>query len=158
MVGVIALGVVLVTVVAIALLRERFDGRIRHAVRRKPARLGGFGQNRPRGSAPPPAPSLTDVGIVLPAEKITVVQFSGEFCAVCPQARTLVERVLRDHPDIAHVELDVAEHLDAVSALDIRRTPTLLIADKQGRAVHRASGMPREAELHQAVSDLAARL
>lgn len=129
--GVISLAVVLLAVAAIALLRHRIDGRLRTAE----------------------GPKL--FGIALPADRVTVVQFSGEFCAVCPQARTLVERVLRDHPDVAHLEVDVAQHLDAVRALDIRRTPTLLIVDETGRALHRASGMPREAELRRAVAALA---
>ena len=131
--GLIGLAAVLVLVVAIALLRSRYDGRLRSAT-----------------------PSMTEVGIALPADQVTVVQFTGEYCAVCPQAKTLVKRVLRDHPAIAHLEVDVADHLDAVRVLDIRRTPTLIIVDKQGSPVHRASGMPREAELRKAVAELAA--
>ncbi len=134
--GVIALAVVLLVVVAVALVRRRFDGRVRTATGAQS--------------------TLAEVGIVLPSDRVTVVQFSGQFCATCPQARTLADRVLQDHPDIAQIEVDVAEHPEAVRALDIRRTPTLLIVDKQGQVVHRASGMPREAELRQAVSGLTA--
>jgi len=136
LVGVIGLVVVLVLVAGFVILRRRFDGRLRAAVQ--------------------PERSLAEVGIALPADNDAVVQFSGEFCAICTPARTLVQRVLRDHPDIARIEVDVAEHLTAVRALDIRRTPTLLIVDEQGQVVHRSSGMPREAELRQAVSGLAA--
>ncbi|MDQ3505805.1 MAG: thioredoxin family protein [Actinomycetota bacterium] len=159
--GVIALAAVLVTVAIIAMLRGRYDGRVRTtAPRTDPWSTvpGGLRQNRQEdGPAARPGvlPVLADLGIALPDGHITVVQFSGEFCAACPQARTLVERVLLDHPDIAHVELDVAEHLHAVRALEIRRTPTLLILDKQGRPVHRVSGLPREGELRLAVSELA---
>ena len=136
LVGVIGLVVVLVLVAGFVILRRRFDGRL--------------------GAAVQPERSLAEVGIALPADNVAVVQFSGEFCAICTPARTLVQRVLRDHPDIARIEVDVAEHLTAVRALDIRRTPTLLIVDEQGQVVHRSSGMPREAELRQAVSGLAA--
>ncbi|MDQ3715194.1 MAG: thioredoxin family protein [Actinomycetota bacterium] len=156
--GVVGLAMVLLVVGAVALLRRRFDGRIRTAVRAKPRTLGGLPANRQEGRLADVAElSFAGLDNVLPADRVTVVQFSGEFCAVCPQARLLVERVLRDHPEIDHVELDVAEHLEAVRALDIRRTPTVIIADKQGRAVHRLSGMPREAELRQALAELAAR-
>lgn len=134
--GVIALATVLLVVGAVAVTRRRFDGRVR--------------------TATAPRFTLAQVGIVAPADTVTVVQFSGQFCAICPQARTVVDRVLRDHPDLAQIEVDVAEHPEAVRALDIRRTPTLLIVDEQGEVVHRASGMPREAELRQAVSGLAA--
>lgn len=134
-VGLVALAIVALVVAAIALVRGRFDGRLRAAT----------------------APSMADVGIPVPSGRVAVVQFSGEFCAVCPQARTLVERALLDHPAIAHVEVDVAEHLDAVRTFDIRRTPTMIIVDSSGAPVHRVSGMPREAELRQAVGDLAGR-
>jgi len=152
LIGMIGLAVVLVLVAAIAILRTRFDGRLLSAANSGTARRSVTTETGTDG-----APSLADVGISLPASQISVVQFSGEFCAVCPQARTLVERVLRDHPDISHVEIDVAEHLEVVRALGIRRTPTLLIVDRLGRAVHRASGMPREPELRRAIADLAAR-
>ncbi len=132
--GVVVLAIVVLTVAVITALRGRFDGRIRAAA----------------------TPSMADAGISLPADRITVVQFTGEFCGVCPQARTLVERVLVDHPDVGHVELDVAEHLAAVRTFDIRRTPTLIIVDRLGRPVHRASGMPREHELRKAFAELAA--
>ncbi|MDQ3715174.1 MAG: thioredoxin family protein [Actinomycetota bacterium] len=155
--GVIALAMVLLVVLGIALLRLRFDGRIRTAVRPGAPDRGGLHANRRTGDAVAGgAPSLSDIGIAVPADQVAVVQFSGEFCAICTPARTLVQRVLRDHPDIARIEVDVAEHLTAVRALDIRRTPTLLIVDEQGQVVHRSSGMPREAELRQAVSGLAA--
>ncbi len=131
----VALVIVAVAVAVITLLRGRFDGRIRAA----------------------DAPSMANAGISLPGDRITIVQFAGEFCGVCPQARTLVERVLLDHPDIGHVEVDVAEHLEAVRTFDIRRTPTLIIVDRAGVPVHRASGLPREAELRRAVVELAAR-
>lgn len=158
MVGVAGLSIVLVLVAALAVLRGRYDGRIRDVGGPDPSTPGGIGQQRHApGAAVDSAPSLRDTGIALPPDTVTVVQFSGEFCAVCPQARTLVERVLVDHPGIGHVEVDVADHLEAVRALDIRRTPTLIIVDRYGRAVHRASGMPREAELRRAVADLAAR-
>lgn len=142
--GVIGLVVVLALVAVVAVLRWRYDGRLREH---------GEPERDPAGSGP----SLADLGVALPAGQVTVVQFTGEFCAVCPQAKTLVQRVLRDSPDIAHVELDVAEHPDAVRALDVRRTPTLIIVDASGQPVHRASGMPREHELRRAFADLAPR-
>jgi len=154
-VGVIGLAVVLGLVAAVAVLRGRYDGRLCSTADSVPVWSGGIRQNRQEnGVVAGVAPSLGDVGVLLPADSVTVVQFTGEFCAVCPQARTLVERVLRDHPEIAHVEVDVADHLDAVRALDIRRTPTVLIVDALGRVLHRVSGMPRESELRSALSDL----
>jgi len=134
-VGVVALATVLLAVVGIGLARGRYDGRIR---------------------TPNPTPSLAELGISLQAERATIVQFTGEFCGSCAQARAMVERILLDSPEVGHIEVDVADNLNAVRALDIRRTPTLIIVDRHGVPVHRASGMPREAELREAVSELAA--
>ncbi|MDQ4039874.1 MAG: thioredoxin family protein [Actinomycetota bacterium] len=156
LVGVIGLAVVLVLVAATVAVRRHLDGRLRSATQPELGHFGGFGPNRQdrRPDSGSRAPSLAEVGIAVPSDQVTVVQFSGKYCAVCPQARTLVQRVLTDNPEIAHVEVDVADHLDAVRSLDIRRTPTLLIVDGRGRAVHRVSGMPRESELRSALLDL----
>ncbi|MDQ1658862.1 MAG: hypothetical protein QOD41_3945, partial [Cryptosporangiaceae bacterium] len=43
-------------------------------------------------------------------------------------------------------------NLDAVRALDIRRTPTVLVIDRAGRIVRRASGQPRKADVIAAVA------
>jgi len=127
---------VLLVVVGIGLVRGRYDGLIRTSST---------------------APSLHELGVPLPTQRPTIVQFSGQFCGTCEPARALVSRILRDSPDIGQLEVDVAEHMKAVRALDIRRTPTLIIVDRRGVPVHRVSGMPREAELREAVAQLAAR-
>lgn len=154
MIGIVSLVVVVVLVVAVAVLRTRLDGRLRSTTPGesefgpKPAEHGD-----PSGVVAPP---LSEHGIALPPDRITVVQFTAEFCASCQHARTLVERVLRDHRGIGHLEVDVADHIPAVRALDIRRTPTLVMFDGHGRAIYRASGIPREGELRKALSSLAA--
>jgi hypothetical protein len=52
------------------------------------------------------------------------------------------------------VEVDAESHLDAVRALDIWRTPTLLIVDGQGQVRRRASGAPSRAQLMAAVAEV----
>ena len=42
---------------------------------------------------------------------------------------------------------DAESHLDAVRALGVDRTPTLLHLDREGRLAGRSSGAPRPAEL-----------
>jgi hypothetical protein len=48
---------------------------------------------------------------------------------------------------VAHVEIDAESHLDLVRRLDIMRTPTVLILDRGGRVVQRASGAPRKVDV-----------
>jgi thioredoxin-related protein len=50
-------------------------------------------------------------------------------------------------PGVRHVEIDAESHLDLVRRLDVRRTPTVLVLDGQGRVVRRASGQPRPADV-----------
>jgi hypothetical protein len=55
---------------------------------------------------------------------------------------------------VAHVELDAESHLDLVRRLDIRRTPTVLVVDPDGRITKRASGQPRKADVIAALGDV----
>lgn len=48
---------------------------------------------------------------------------------------------------VAHVEIDAEEHLALVRALEIRVTPTVLVLDRAGRIVRRATGQPRRADV-----------
>jgi hypothetical protein len=59
-------------------------------------------------------------------------------------------------PGVRHVEVDAESHLDAVRALDIWRTPTVLIVDGNGEVARRASGAPTRVQLMTAVNDVLA--
>jgi thiol-disulfide isomerase/thioredoxin len=85
---------------------------------------------------------------VRPADAdLTIVQFSTAFCGPCRAARARVQQVRATHPGVAYVHVDAESHLDAVRALDVRQTPTLLYLDRSGAVVGRASGAPRLPEL-----------
>ena len=100
----------------------------------------------------PPRPDrtlevLTGLG-VRPAEAdLTAVQFSTAFCGPCRATRARLQQLQRTRPGLAHVHVDAESHLDAVRALDVRVTPTLLWLDRSGAVVARSSGAPRPAEL-----------
>ena len=90
---------------------------------------------------------LAELG-VRPAEAdLTVVQFSTAFCAPCRATRARLLQLQRTRPGLAYVHVDAESHLDAVRALDVRRTPTLLYLDRAGRLLGRSSGAPRPEEL-----------
>ena len=57
-------------------------------------------------------------------------------------------------PGVRHLEVDAESHLDAVRALHIWRTPTVLIVDGHGQIRRRASGAPSRAQLVAAIADL----
>lgn len=91
---------------------------------------------------------------VEPGTVVTLVQFSSAFCAPCRATRQVLGEVTRLLDGVRHVEVDAESHLSAVRALDIRRTPTVLVIDGAGRVVRRAAGVPAKAQVIAAVAPL----
>ncbi|HEY2174588.1 MAG TPA: thioredoxin family protein [Mycobacteriales bacterium] len=137
MTGVVVLAVVLVGATAMGLLWRSRDGRVRPA---------------PEATELLADATLAGLGVDPAAADTTLVQFSSAFCAPCRATRAILARVAADTPGVAHVEVDAESHLDEVRALDIRRTPTVLIVDRSGRVVTRAVGQPRLADVRAAVA------
>ena len=112
------------------------------AQRRRDGRLKGTRQ-----------PSLTGPELGQPlGTRATLLQFSSSFCAPCRAARQLLADVAADDPGVTHVEIDVADRLDLVRLLDVRRTPTVFVLGPQGQVTRRASGLPRRDEVLAAVA------
>jgi thiol-disulfide isomerase/thioredoxin len=86
--------------------------------------------------------------------RATLLQFSSAFCAPCRAVRRVSGEVADLLPGVRHVEVDAESHLDAVRALGIWRTPTLLVLDAEGRVVKRATGVPGKAQLIAVLGDL----
>jgi thiol-disulfide isomerase/thioredoxin len=95
---------------------------------------------------------LTALG-VRPAQA-TLLQFSSAFCAPCRAVRRISGEVAGMLPGVQHVEVDAESHLDAVRALGIWRTPTLLVLDADGRVVRRATGVPGKPHLIAALAEI----
>lgn len=130
--GLIVVVGVLVLGTGIGLWRRRTDGRV---------------------EAPPAAaaedrisPELLAALGVGPA-RATLLQFSSAFCAPCRAVRRVSADVAAMVPGVQHVEIDAESHLDAVRALNIWRTPTLLVLDADGRVTRRATGVPGKPQL-----------
>jgi thiol-disulfide isomerase/thioredoxin len=97
---------------------------------------------------------LASLGVDPEAAPVTLVQFSSAFCQPCRATRQVLARVTQLLPAVRHVEVDAESHLDAVRALGVLRTPTVLVVDRAGRVVRRASGLPRTADVVAAVAPL----
>jgi thiol-disulfide isomerase/thioredoxin len=123
---------------AFGLWRRRTDGRVR-ATRASTA----------------PAVTAHDIGRPL-GERATLLQFSSAFCAPCRTTRSVLGRVADSVPGVAHVEVDAESHLDLVRRLDVARTPTTLVLDAAGREVRRATGVPRNDEVLDVLSEAVA--
>ena len=119
--------------------------------------LRGSGHRLASANAAPAAVDVPhlgpdDLGADL-GERATLVQFSSAFCQPCRATRRILNDVSRDVAGVAHVEIDAESHLDLVRRLDVRRTPTVLVLDAEGRIVRRASGQPRRVDVIAALGE-----
>ena len=138
MTGLVLLLAALAATGAVALLRARRDGRVREVA-----------------ATPAADPHLLAL-VPEPGDRATLLQFSSAFCAPCRTTRVVLADVAGLVPGVRHVEVDAESHLEAVRALDIRRTPTVLVLDGDLRVVRRASGAPRRDEVLTALAGLPA--
>jgi thiol-disulfide isomerase/thioredoxin len=95
---------------------------------------------------------LAALGVDPAGAPVTLLQFSSAFCQPCRATRRVLGEVVGLLPAVRHVEVDAESHLDAVRALGILRTPTVLVLDSAGRVVRRASGQPRVPDVIAAVA------
>lgn len=129
--GVIVAVAVLVLAAAGGVTWRRRDGRLKEARQR--------------------SLSVADLGQPL-GTKATLLQFSSSFCAPCHAASLLLADVAGHTEGVSHVEVDVADRLDLVRLLDVRRTPTVFVLGPRGQIARRASGVPRRDELAAAIT------
>ncbi|MGW1526218.1 TlpA family protein disulfide reductase [Streptomyces sp. NPDC001588] len=135
MTGLVVCVAVLVLASAYGVLHRRRSGRVRVRGRDDGKRLG--------------AAELGD-GL---GERATLVQFSSAFCAPCRATRRTLTEVAAMVPGVTHVEIDAEQRLELVRALDILKTPTVLVLDAEGRIVRRATGQPRKADVIAALAE-----
>lgn len=93
-----------------------------------------------------------DLGEALGA-RATLVQFSSAFCAPCRATRRVLGEVAGLVPGVTHIEIDAEARLELVRALDVLKTPTVLVLDADGRVVRRAVGQPRKADVIAALGE-----
>jgi thiol-disulfide isomerase/thioredoxin len=127
-----ALAALVAAAVAVGLWRRRVDGRARAVAQGTPVTAGDIDQNL--------------------GTRATLLQFSAPVCAPCTAARRVLTEVVQAVPGVAHVELDVGEHLELTRRYDVLRTPTVLVLDARGRVVGRASGVPTRAQVLEALT------
>ena len=94
--------------------------------------------------------------VVKLGEKVTLLQFSSDFCSSCKQTSVLLENIEKAHAGLLHIDLDIAERLDLAKTFNILTTPTTLILDSKGSVVSRIVGAPKlatiEAEIERLVN------
>ncbi|KOV70490.1 thioredoxin [Streptomyces sp. AS58] len=135
MTGLVVCLAVLAATSVFGVLHRRRSGRVRVRGRDEGKRIGAAELGAERG------------------ERATLVQFSSAFCAPCRATRRVLGEVAGVVPGVTHIEIDAEARLDLVRALDILKTPTVLVLDADGRVVRRATGLPRKADVIAALGE-----
>jgi thiol-disulfide isomerase/thioredoxin len=126
----VVLGTLALGSVAGVVLRAR-NGRVRAA--------------RPASAKQALPGQVTDV--LDPAAGVTLVQISTTFCAPCRQAKAVLSSLASGTDGLRHVELDVTDQPEVAQALGILRTPTTVAFAADGRELLRIGGVPKGAEV-----------
>ncbi|MFC5139584.1 thioredoxin family protein [Actinomycetospora rhizophila] len=82
-----------------------------------------------------------------PDDRVLLLQLSSPICTPCARTRDQLEALAAEHPDLRHVEIDVADRPDVAKALQVLRTPTTVAFDRAGTELLRVGGVPRRADL-----------
>lgn len=122
------------------------------------ASAAGVLVNRRSGALRETAPGLPQDTADLGLSEVgpTVVHFTAAWCGPCASVRRVVEQVCTDLPDVAHLEIDIDAHPAAAKRLSVLSLPTTFIFDAGGRQRYRSAGVPKAAELRQALQPLLA--
>ncbi|GAA1839124.1 thioredoxin family protein [Pseudonocardia ailaonensis] len=140
---VVVLAVLVVATVVGMILRAR-SGRVRETA-------------SPAGTVPGTTPATSPDGWVLtgtaPAEgeRVLLLQLSSPICTPCRQTAGMLGELAAARPAVRHVEIDVADRPEVARELSVMRTPTTIGFDHTGRELLRVSGVPRRAELDEAL-------
>lgn len=97
-----------------------------------------------------PADAGTDVW----DSPLTLVQFSTEMCARCPQVRRMLKGYADDRTGIRHVEVDLTHRPDLSSRYRVLQTPTTFVVDEVGAVRARFHGVPRRHALDETIAAL----
>lgn len=119
---------VVLAIVGVAVLVGRWwqsrQGRVRAA-----APASRTGEGAPAG----------DQAVVVPTV-VSATLVSTPTCRTCPQVRRALDDVAARAEDFTWDEVDASRDPEVVRTHDVRRAPTVLFRDAQGRVVARAAG------------------
>lgn len=84
--------------------------------------------------------------------RATLVQFSTEMCARCPQVRRMLGSIAAGHDGLAHVEVDLTHRPDLSQRYRVLQTPTTFLVDDAGVVRARFNGVPHRHALAEALA------
>ncbi|MET0853166.1 MAG: thioredoxin family protein [Microterricola sp.] len=75
-------------------------------------------------------------------ERATLLQFSTEFCARCPQTRTLLAGIADAADGVSAIDIDLGARPELARRFRVMQTPTVLLLDAAGVVRARIGGAP----------------
>lgn len=84
--------------------------------------------------------------------RATLVQFSTEMCARCPQVRRMLGAYAAEHDGLHHVEVDLTHRPDLSTRYKVLQTPTTFVVDVSGAVRARFHGVPQRHALTEALA------
>ena len=93
-----------------------------------------------------------DLGVVkLERPSVVLVEFFGEDCAPCVTVQRRIDKIATELPDVQIVSIDAGARMDVADRHEVRRVPTLFVLDPDLRVIWRASGVPSEDAIRNAL-------
>nr|WP_201469545.1 thioredoxin family protein [Microbacterium hydrocarbonoxydans] len=86
--------------------------------------------------------------------RATLVQFSTEMCARCPQVRRMLSGYADVADDLQHLEVDLTHRPDLSARYKVLQTPTTFVVDASGAVRARFHGVPHRHALTDALAAL----
>ena len=80
-----------------------------------------------------------------------LVEFYGEHCSPCVVVERQMAKLASEIPHVTVVRIDAGARLDLAERYNVRRIPTLFVADGDLRIIWRASGVPGEDAIRRAL-------
>ena len=115
------------------------------------------GSSETAATSNPNAIDLSELGSAsVLGERATLLQFSTQFCSICPGTARLLKTVAEASDSVTHVEVDLSDRPDLANRFAVLQTPTTLILDADGVPRARIGGAPRRQFLEEHLRNFAA--
>lgn len=89
--------------------------------------------------------------VVKSTNKVVVVDFMAEWCGPCRALSPVLDGLLKTHPDIELVKVDIDESSELTERFEVRSVPTLVFM-KNGLEVERTLGLTPRAKLEEIIN------
>lgn len=93
-----------------------------------------------------------DAGAAQLGSHATLVQFSTEMCARCPQVRRMLSSYVADSDGLHHLEVDLTHNPELSARYKVLQTPTTFVVDGSGAVRARFHGVPHRHALTEALA------